>query len=126
LENIQRKFANICFNRFIQPYSFCNYDSMLVYLHFKTLSLSRHNLDALFLINVFKNKIDCCSIMNTVGLRVPTKHIRDFSIFIARGVSRLSPSSRCVKAANDICKFLDVFNKQCVSLEDTFSVVQSH
>jgi hypothetical protein len=25
LENIQRKCANLCYNRFIQPNSFCNY-----------------------------------------------------------------------------------------------------
>jgi hypothetical protein len=73
LENIQRKFANVCYNRFIQSNSFCNYEPMLNYLHFKTLYSRRQNLDASFLINVLKNKIDCYSIMDTVGLRVPTK-----------------------------------------------------
>jgi hypothetical protein len=29
----------------------------------------------------FKNKINCCSIMDTVGLLVPTKQIRDFNTF---------------------------------------------
>jgi hypothetical protein len=99
-------FASICFNRFIQSDSSCNYDAMLTYLHFEKLLQRRQRLDALFSISVFKNKIDCCSFMNTVGLRVPTKHIRNFSTFTASGVSRLSPSLRCVKAANKICKFL--------------------
>jgi hypothetical protein len=32
------------------------------YLHFKSLYSRRKNLDALFLTNVFKNKIDYCSL----------------------------------------------------------------
>jgi hypothetical protein len=36
-------------------------------------------------------------------------------------ISRLGPSSRCVTAADSIYEFLDVFNKQFVSLEDAFS-----
>jgi hypothetical protein len=34
LENMKRKFANLCCNWFIQPNSFCNYESMLNYLQF--------------------------------------------------------------------------------------------
>jgi hypothetical protein len=48
-----------------------------LYLSFKTLYSRRKNLGALFSINIFKNKIDCCSIMNTVGLRVSSKQIRE-------------------------------------------------
>jgi hypothetical protein len=75
------------------------------------------NLDVLFLINVFKNKIYCCSILGTVDLRVPTKQIRDLSTLDA---SRLIPSTRCIMAT-DICKYLDIFNKHNISLQDTFS-----
>jgi hypothetical protein len=52
LENTQRKFENLCYNRFIQPNSFRNYESMLNDLHFKKLYFRRQNLDTLFLINV--------------------------------------------------------------------------
>jgi hypothetical protein len=99
LENIQREFANVCYNRFIHPNFVCNYESILNYLCFKTLYSRRQNLDALFLINVSKNKMDCCSIMDTVGLRVPTKQIRGFSTFNVSNVSRLSHTARCVTAA---------------------------
>jgi hypothetical protein len=71
----------------------------------------RQKLEALFLINVFRNKTDCCPIMDTVGLRVPTQQIRHFSVFNVSNGSRLSPSTRCVTTANSICKSLDVFNK---------------
>jgi hypothetical protein len=47
LKNIQKKFANVCYNRFILPNSLCN--SVLYYLHFKTLHSRRQHLDALFL-----------------------------------------------------------------------------
>jgi hypothetical protein len=81
LENILKKFASLCYNRFIQSNSFCEYEFMLNYLKFKTLYCRRQNLDALFLISVFKNRTECGSIMDTVGLRVPTKQIKDFSTF---------------------------------------------
>jgi hypothetical protein len=64
------------------------------YLRFKKLDCKRQNLDALFLINDFKNKICCCSLMDTVGLRLPT--------FTVSNVSRLSPSTRRVPAAFSI------------------------
>jgi hypothetical protein len=67
---------------------FCNYESILNHLHFKTRYFGRENLDALFLINVSKNKTDCCSIMDTVGLRVPTKPIRDTCTFNVSNASR--------------------------------------
>jgi hypothetical protein len=81
------------------------------------------HLDALFLFDVFKNKLDCCSIMVIFYLHVPTKQIRDFSTFKASYVSRLSPSTRCVTAVNRICRSLDVFRKHTISSEDTFSLL---
>jgi hypothetical protein len=62
----------------------------------------RQNLDALFLINGFRNKSDCCSVMATVSRRVSAKQIRDFSAFkvimsqdsaLQRGASRLQTAS---------------------------------
>jgi hypothetical protein len=50
-----------------------------ILLLFKTIYFRRQNIDTLFLINIFNNKINCCSIMDTDGLRVPTKKIKDFS-----------------------------------------------
>jgi hypothetical protein len=38
--------------------------------------------------------------MDIVGLRVPNEEIRDFSTFNVSNVSRVSPSIRCVTAAN--------------------------
>jgi hypothetical protein len=37
-------------------------------------------LDVIILINVFKGKINCCSIMYTVSIHVPTRQI-EFSTF---------------------------------------------
>jgi hypothetical protein len=76
----------------------------------------------LYLANVFKNKIDCCSVMDTAGLRVPTKQIRGFSTSNVSNVSRLSPSAGCVVAANSIWKSLDVYKKNNISTEDKFSL----
>jgi hypothetical protein len=64
---------------------------MLNYLHFKMFYSLPQNLDDLFIINVLKNKIDSCSIMDTAGS------------------SNISNVSRCVTAASNICKFLGVY-----------------
>jgi hypothetical protein len=103
---------------------FFNYDLILSYLNFRTLYSRRRHLDALFLINVLKGKINRHSIMTTVGIRVPTRQIREFSTFSESSALRHSPSARCVIAANEICRFLDIFGKKIVSFEDTFSILE--
>jgi hypothetical protein len=58
-----------------------------------------------------------------LGIRVPTRQIREFSIFRVSSVFiKHSPSARCVViAANDVCRFLDIFSNNNVSSDDTFS-----
>jgi hypothetical protein len=66
--------------------------------------------------------------MNTVGIRVPTRQIRELSTFILSSALRHSPSARCVIAANDIsfCRFFWIFLAKTMSpLEDTFSIRES-
>jgi hypothetical protein len=61
--------------------------------------------------------------MDTVGLLVTTKKIKDISTLNVSNVSRHSPSTRCVTAASNICKSLDVFSKHNISLEGIFSLL---
>jgi hypothetical protein len=74
------------------------------YIHRKLMKMMTtvYYYYVLFLINVFKNKIDCCYIMDTVGLRVPTKKIRDLftltsvksqTLSFQQGASRLQTTS---------------------------------
>jgi hypothetical protein len=63
--------------------------------------------------------------MDTVGIRVPTRQIREFPTFCVSSALRHTPSARCVIAANDICRFLGIFSKNIVSFEDTFSLRES-
>jgi hypothetical protein len=99
---IQRKFADLCYNRFIQLKSFRNYESMLNYLQFKKHYCRQQKLVALFLIHFFKNKIDCCSIMDTVGLLYPlskleisqpSKSVMSQDLTLKQGASRLQTIS---------------------------------
>jgi hypothetical protein len=93
-ENVKRKIVKLCYYRFIQPNSFHNYKSMLNYLHFKNIYSRRQNLDALFLINVFKNEY--CSVMGTVSLLYPLSKLETFplvmSVLSQQGASRLQTS----------------------------------
>jgi hypothetical protein len=59
--------------------------------------------------------------MDTVGIHVPTRQIREFYTFSVNSALRHSPSAKCVIAANDICRYLDVFSRKNVAIEYTFS-----
>jgi hypothetical protein len=58
-------------------------------LNFKTL-YSRRDFNALFLVKVFKGKINCCSVMDTGGLHVCTKQITELFAFNVSNGSGLS------------------------------------
>jgi hypothetical protein len=76
---------------------------MLNYSYFETLYFRRQSLASLFVINAFKNKSDCCSSMDTVGLRVPIKQIIETfppltpvmfqDLSLQQGASRLQTAS---------------------------------
>jgi hypothetical protein len=42
----------------------------------------------------------------------------DFSTFVVNHNFKVSPSARCVSAANAICKETDIFNKDKITLVD--------
>jgi hypothetical protein len=87
------------------------YEDILVGLNFLTLHLRSRHLDALYLINGFKGKINCSSVLDTVGLLVPTRSIRDYFIFTVNRNFKVSPSARCISAVSAVCRSIDIFNK---------------
>jgi hypothetical protein len=118
LESIQKKFAHLCCRRLYQFDFPRNYDVILELLGLKTLHSRRMHLNALFLISVFNNTINCQSIMDTISLLVPSKFIRDFSIFSVIKAMRSSPSARCSTVANKMYQFMEVFSTKTISLDD--------
>jgi hypothetical protein len=56
-------------------------------------------------------------IEETVGLRVPTRHLRDFPLFYVCPTIKSCPSARCASAANVVCRDFDVFRNHYVPLE---------
>jgi hypothetical protein len=63
-EYIKIKFANLCYYHFFQFGLLRNYDSILSDLNFRKLYSRRRHLDGLFLINIFKGKINLHSIIH--------------------------------------------------------------
>jgi hypothetical protein len=80
IENMQRKFPNLCYCHFFHSDILHNYYLILNSLNIRILHSRRH-LNALFLMIAFKGKINCHSILDTVGISVPTRQIREFSTF---------------------------------------------
>jgi hypothetical protein len=54
--------------------------------------------------------------LENVSLRVPTRHVRDFSTFSVCPSNKHRPSARCAYAANAEGKDLDIFAVGAVSL----------
>jgi hypothetical protein len=115
LERIQQKFAALCYYRFL-PQVYYTYANALEYLKLQTLRKRRYHLDALFLIQVYLGSKFCPSVLKTVGLCVPTRHLRDFPLFYACPAFKNCPSARCASAAN-VCRDFDIFRRQNVSLK---------
>jgi hypothetical protein len=108
LERIQQKFSALCYNRFLR-HVHCSYANALEYLKLHTLRKRRYHLDALFLIQVYRGLKYCPSLLEAVGLRVPTGYLRDFSMFNFSPSVKNCPSARCSSAANVVCRDFDVF-----------------
>jgi hypothetical protein len=79
LERIQQKFAVLCYNRFL-PRVHYTYSNALEHLKLHTLRKRRYHPGVLFLIHVYLGSKFCPSVLETVGLRVPTLHLRDFPL----------------------------------------------
>jgi hypothetical protein len=114
LERIQRTFAALCHDRFFQDISY-HYINILDELNLQTLHVRRRHIDVLFLINVFRGAKSCPSVLEAVGLCVPTQNIRNFSMFSCSYSH--CPTARCVSAANSVRKFVDIFSNSYLSLK---------
>jgi hypothetical protein len=134
LERIRIKFSALCHNRLFQDME-CHHYKLLERLNLRALHNSRSHFDVLLVINVFSGTKCCPSVLETVGLWVPTQNIRNFNMFTcssshcpsARCVSTCSsshcPSARCVSTcssshcpsaryvstANAVCKLIYIF-----------------
>jgi hypothetical protein len=95
---------------------------ILIRLNFSMLHLRRRHLDVLFSHYAFKGKISCSSVFDTVSLHIPTKSIRDYTTLSVHRNFKVSPSARCVYAANAVCRSIDIFNSDCILLTDVSQV----
>jgi hypothetical protein len=58
----------------------------------------------------------CPSLLETVGIHVPVRNFRDFPFFTVGSSHKSCPSARSTSAANTMCKDIDIFSKQLVTL----------
>jgi ornithine cyclodeaminase/alanine dehydrogenase-like protein (mu-crystallin family) len=81
---------------------------------------SRRHLDALFFISVYSGLKCCPSLLDTTGIRVPSRNVRNSSLFSA--TCKNSPPAKCVTAANGVCEDADIFRKTITSLKKDFAL----
>jgi hypothetical protein len=58
----------------------------------------------------------CPSFLETAGICVPTRNVRDFPLFTLGFYRKICPSARCASATNIVCKDIDIFGKHSVAL----------
>jgi hypothetical protein len=93
-----------------------HYDNLLERLNSLTLHKRRRHFDALLLINVFSGTKFCPSVLEIVGLRVPTRNIHNFNNSLAPQATALS--DRRVSTANAACKLTHIFfRNSCLSVK---------
>jgi hypothetical protein len=103
---------------FFFPGAHYSYSLALKELKLHSLHMRRHRLDALFLTQVCFGFKFCPSVLEIVGLRVPARYIRDFTLFIVCSSCNNCPSARCASAANVVCRDVDVFGAGNVHLNN--------
>jgi hypothetical protein len=103
---------------------FLNYESILNSLNFRRI-YSRYT-DVMFLINVFKGKINSHSIVDTVDIRVPTRQIREFSTFSVSRALRHSPTARFAVIQNDVCWFIFFFFAFLIETMYVLTILSRH
>jgi hypothetical protein len=99
--------VDMCFN---------NYEAIVARFNLLILYSRQRHFDASFLINVFKIKISCYSIFDTVNMRISTRIIINDSTFMANHNVKVSPTDRYVSGTSASCKITDTFNKDHISL----------
>jgi hypothetical protein len=67
-----------------------------------------------FLAQVYRGS-KFCPVLEIVGLRVPARYIRDFTLFSVCSSSRYCPSARCTSGANVVCRDFDVFGAKPIT-----------
>jgi hypothetical protein len=92
-----------------------HYITILDMLNLRSQHTRCRHIDALFLICVFKGVKNCPPVLETVGIRVPSRNICNFSLFCCP--SSYCPSASCVSAANRVCDSLDIFRNSNISLK---------
>jgi hypothetical protein len=107
---MQQKIAALCYYRFL-PHVHYGYANALEYLKLHTSRKRRYHLDALFLIQVYRGLKYCPSLLEAVGLRVPTRYLGNFSMFNFSPSLKNCPSARCASAANVVCRNFDALKK---------------
>jgi hypothetical protein len=70
---------------------------------------------ALFFVQAYRGLKSCISLLENDSLRVPTRHVRDFSTFSVCPSNKHCPA-RSAYAANVVGKDLDIFAVGAVSL----------
>jgi hypothetical protein len=102
LENIQRKFTNLCYSRLIQPNSFCNYESMSTYLYYKKPYSRRQNLHLNSLLTFSRTKLTVVLIWIHLVSVYPLSRLDTFPpltsemfqhLVLQQGASRLQTTS---------------------------------
>ena len=107
LECIQQKFVSLC------QIASCPIKILGMTTHFRS-KMSQHSGQKIFplmqsFITIYTGLRNCPSLLDNTELCVPVCNVRDSLMFSV--THKIYPSSRCIKAANTVCRNVDLFRK---------------
>ena len=116
IENVQRKFLKFMYFKADGIYPPIGYPNSLLLDKFDIDSLeSRRNyLDATFITNLVKNRIDCSEALEMLNFRIPRQESRQCDTFYLstthKCVKYNAPIVRMCRSVNNVSTDLDIFN----------------
>lgn len=109
IENVQRKFIRIYYDRYIGRRRFYDYDSLLADLNMSTLGDRRRIRDMQFLQNVVRGYINCGTLLMSLNFRVPhAKAAKCFDTFYP-DLHAICPMTRLQILYNKTFNDMDIF-----------------
>ena len=101
LQKLVRSFVYFATTDFFANEFKFDYGTLLQKLEISSLRNRRFILNGIFLINLFKGRIYCDSLLNNICLKTQNVRLRDNSLFYS---NRGSYFTRCVNSVNNILK----------------------
>jgi hypothetical protein len=88
---------------------------IIIIIKLQTFQVRMYYLDDVFSVNVYTGLNNCPSFLSNTALRVPVRNVKNSLTFFV--THKISPSPRCLKASNSVCRDVDIHRQPVTVLK---------